>query len=133
MGMFDYFKIDYPLPIESYIPKKYVPYIQAAFNQDEFQTKDLDCLLDRYYIDNAGRIYASSLVDFEEDIRSTYEKIYYHGHIEVYMGIYLDQDAPGTKVYTYDLWLKYDLKFTDSLLVSATMLSPTKEEIDDLH
>jgi hypothetical protein len=49
------------------------------------------------------------------------------------MGIYLDPDAPGTKVNTYDLWLKYDLKFTDSLLVSATMLSPTKEEIDDLH
>jgi hypothetical protein len=112
MGMFDYFKIDYPLPIPSYIPRKYVPHILAAFNQDEFQTKDLDCLLDRYYVDNTGRIYS---------------------YIHVHMGIYLDPDAPGTKVHTYDLWLKYDLKFTDSLLVSATMLSPTKEEIDDLH
>jgi hypothetical protein len=133
MGMFDYFKIDYPLPIASYIPRKYVPHILASFSQDEFQTKDLDCLLDRYYVDNTGRIHVSNLVDFEEDIRSTYEKIYYHGHIQVHMGIYLDPDAPGTKVHTYDLWLKYDLKFTDSLLVSATMLSPTKEEIDDLH
>jgi hypothetical protein len=133
MGMFDYFKIDYPLPIESYVPRKYVPHILAAFSQDEFQTKDMDCVLDRYYIDNAGRIYVSNLIDFEEDIRSTYEKIYYHGHIQVHMGIYLDPDAFGTKVNTYDLWLNYDLKFTDSLLVSATMLSPTKEEIDDLH
>jgi len=133
MGMFDYLKIDYPLPIESYVPRKYVPHILAAFSQDEFQTKDMDCVLDRYYIDNAGRIYVSNLIDFEEDIRSTYEKIYYHGHIQVHMGVYLDPDAPGTKVNTYDLWLNYDLKFTDSLLVSATMLSPTKEEIDDLH
>ena len=133
MGMFDYFKIDYPLPIASYIPKKYVPYILAAFKQDEFQTKDLDCLLDRYYIDNAGRIYASHLVDFEEDERSTYEKIYYHGHIQVHMGIYLDPDDAGTMVHTYDLWLKYDLKFADSLLVSATIISPTEEEINELH
>jgi len=29
--------------------------------------------------------------------------------------------------------LEYDLKFTDSLLVSATMLLPTKEELSELH
>lgn len=131
--MFDYFKIDYPLPIESYIPKKYAAHILAAFKQNQFQTKNLDCLLDRYYIDNAGRIYSSNLVDFEEDERSIYKRMYYHGHIQVYMGIYLDPDHTGTIVHTYDLWLKYDLKFTDSLLVSATMLSPKKEEVDELH
>lgn len=133
MGMFDYFKIDYPLPIESYIPKKYAAQILAAFKQNQFQTKNLDCLLDRYYIDNAGRIYSSNLVDFEEHERSIYKRMYHHGHIQVYMGIYLDPDHTGTIVHTYDLWLKYDLKFTDSLLVSATMLSPKKEEVDELH
>lgn len=30
------------------------------------------------------------------------------------------------------IWLEYDLKFTDSLLVKATMTSPTQKNIEDL-
>lgn len=30
------------------------------------------------------------------------------------------------------IWLEYDLKFTDSLLVKATMVSPTQKSIEEL-
>jgi hypothetical protein len=130
MGMFDYFKIDYPLPLESYIISMYRPFINAVVNQDEFQSKDLDCCMDKYYIDNAGRIYRAKMVDFESDEREQYNKIYYHGHIKVHTIVSLDEEGWDSD---RKFWLEYDLKFTDSLLVSATMLHPTKEELDELR
>jgi hypothetical protein len=126
MGMFDYFSIDYPLPIESYVPGEYKPFIYRAINEDEFQTKDFHCLLLRYYVDNIGRIFRSQIPDFESDEEPIYEKIYFHGHIRIYTMVYLDEEGK-------DFWLEYDLKFTDSLLVSATMVHPTKEDIDELY
>jgi hypothetical protein len=126
MGMFDYFKIDYPLPLESYILAEYRPFVHAVMNQDEFQSKDLHCTLDRYYIDNNGRIYIDEST-FEEP-KPKMVPIYYHGHIEVYAVVLLEDDINSSKKF----WLRYDLKFTDSLLVSAKMISPTKEDIKSL-
>jgi hypothetical protein len=129
MGMFDYFTIEYPLPLESYVLSKYRSFVHAAVGQDEFQCKDMDCCLDRYLIDNAGRIYKSDLVDFELDERTEFKKIYFHGHINVYSMVYLDEEGWGSK---NKFWLEYDLKFTDGLLVQATMTSPTEEELQVL-
>jgi hypothetical protein len=126
MGMFDYFTIDYPLPIESYIPEEYKSFIYRAINEDGFQTKDLECLLYRYHVDNIGRIFCADFPDFESDEEPVYNKIYQHGHVLIYTVVYLDDN--GTK-----FWLEYDLKFTDSLLVSAKMVNPTKEKINELH
>ena len=126
MGMFDYFTIDYPLPIESYIPEEYKSFIYSAINEDGFQTKDLECLMYRYHVDNIGRIFCADFPDFESDEEPVYNKIYQHGHIHISTVVYLDDNKT-------DFWLEYDLKFTDSLLVSATMIHPTKERIDELH
>ncbi len=130
MGTFDYFKIDYPLPLESYILSEYRPFINAVVNQDEFQSKDLDCCMDRYYIDNAGRIYQANLAKFESNDKDEYNKIYYHGHIRVNTIVSLDEEGWTSN---RKFWLEYDLKFTDSLLVSAKMLHPTKEELNELR
>ncbi|MEY4334022.1 MAG: hypothetical protein RLZZ196_2765 [Bacteroidota bacterium] len=137
MGMYDSITIEYPLPIPSYIPKKYSSIIAQAISTDEFQTKSLDRTLDHYFISNDGHLYLLSNVEFESNEEQTKTKIYQHGHIRVYSGIflddYLDTEYPTTKVHTFDIWLEYDLKFTDSLLVSATMISPTEEQINELH
>jgi len=127
MGMFDYFKVDYPLPLGSYIPDEYRPYIYATINQDEFQSKDLECILNRYYVDNNGHIFVDESIF--EDSEPAIKQIYYHGHIKIHAPVFMDDDINSQK----KLWLQYDLKFTDSLLVSAIMISPTKEEIDELH
>lgn len=123
--MFDYFSIDYPLPIESYIPEKYKPYIYRAMNEDEFQTKSLECLMYRYHVDNIGRLFCAEIPLFESDQEPEFKKVYQHGHVRIYTMVYLDEDDK-------DFWLEYDLKFTDSLLVQATVVHPTKEEIDRL-
>jgi hypothetical protein len=122
--MFDYFKIDYPLPLESYILAEYRPYVYAVVNQDEFQSKDLDCCLNRYYVDNNGYIFIDES-NFE-DSKPAMRPIYYHGHIKIYTLVPLDQDDVTSK---RKFWLEYDLKFTDSRVVSAIMISPTREDL----
>ncbi len=124
--MFDYFTIDYPLPIESYIPEKYKSFIYSAINEDGFQTKDLECLLYRYHVDNIGRIFCADFPDFESDEEPVYNKIYQHGHVFISTVVHLDDNGN-------DFWLEYDLKFTDSLLVSAKMIHPKEERINELH
>ena len=122
MGMFDYFTIDYPLPLDSYILSQYRPFINAVIDQDQFQSKDLECCLHKYYIDNNGRLFIdeSSFEDPEPEMR----------HITVHAYVPLSEDDMDLNK---RIRLEYDLKFTDSLLVSATMLHPTKEELDELH
>jgi hypothetical protein len=130
MAMFDYFRVEYPLPLDSYILSEYRPFVQAVVDQDDFQSKDMDCVLARYYIDNCGYIYKSNKIDFEDDSDPVFEKIYYHGHIRIYSLVPLgDEGWDSNKKF----WLEYDLKFTDSLLVSARMLHPTKEELHELR
>jgi hypothetical protein len=128
MGMFDYFTIDYPLPLESYILSQYRPFINAVMDQDQFQSKDLECCLHKYYIDNNGHLFIdeSSFEDTEPELR----QLYYHGHITVHAYVPLTEDDMDLNK---RIRLEYDLKFTDSLLVSATMLHPTKEELSELH
>jgi hypothetical protein len=128
MGMFDYFTIDYPLPLESYILTQYRPFINAVIDQDQFQSKDLECCLDKYYIDNNGRLFIdeSSFEDPKPELR----QLYYHGHITVHAYVPMSEDDMDLNK---RIRLEYDLKFTDSLLVSATMLHPTKEELSELH
>lgn len=133
MGMFDNFEIDYPLPIEEWIPVQYRTYAYHTFAADGFQTKDLECLLDYYYIDNSGSLFKNKQPSWFKGPSKDdeYEKIYFHGHINVYNSVSIyseDEKTKGPK-----LWFEYDLKFTDGLLVCATMLSPTKKDIDELH
>jgi hypothetical protein len=131
MGMYDNFVIDYPLPIEGWVPDEYKPMIQHTFAADGFQSKDLECLLKNYYISNDGHIFLDELCDFESNEPFKRNQIYFHGHIKVHTFVLLDEESDP--IYGPSLWFNYDLKFTDSLLVSAIMISPTKEQIDELH
>lgn len=125
--------IDYPLPILDYIPLKYHPHIRQAFYADGFKSDHLDCSVHNYHISNDGHLYLVNDPAFESNAQSFKVKIYHHGHMTVSIGIFLDEDRDDVMVYTYDLWIEYDLKFTDGLLVDAKMLLPTKEEINELY
>ena len=129
MGMYDNFAVSYPLPIESYVPDRYRMFIRSTMDQDNFQSKDLECLLSSYYIDNVGHLYLEDYPPFEDtDFKIKRTKKYFHGHLRIYNSVFLDEEDPKKF-----LWLEYDLKFTDGLLVCATMISPTKEDFDGLH
>ena len=127
MGMYDSFFISYPLPIEKWVPKEYKEAALYTFAADGFQTKDLECCLESYYISNDGHIFKDTF-DFESSKILERNPIYFHGHIKIYSPVYLEENRNGKF-----LWFSYDLKFTDSLLVCATMLSPTQKDIDELH
>jgi hypothetical protein len=132
MGVYDSFLIDYPLPIEPWIPEKYKPFIYYTFQADGFQSKDLECCLKSFYISNDGHIFEDIFGSFEVDKQPFERKqIYYHGHIRVYTPVYLDDDKEETRGPI--LWFEYDLKFTDSLLVNAKMVSPTQKDLYELH
>lgn len=132
MGTYDSFYIDYPLPIEPWIPEKYKSYIYYTFGEDGFQSKSLNCLMENYYIDNNGYLYWDEIFWFENPPTDKKQyKIYYHGHILVYTPVYLTED--GSKDSNRMLWFEYDLKFTDGLLVKAIMKSPIKEDLYELH
>ena len=144
MGMFDYIYIDFPLPIEDYILSKYKSLIIKSIGEDGFQTKDLDCVLANYYISNDGILYMEELSDFEDEKPRPKIKEYYHGHMKVYTGVYIDdtnlEDWHGIQVRMFGssyknnlINIEYDLKFTDGLLVKAKMIRPTEEEINELY
>jgi len=133
MGLYDSFEIDYPLPLEDWIPAKIKNYAYHTFSADGFQCKDLDCLLENYYIDNNGFIFKDEETYWfkkpEKEIKKN--KIYFHGHINVYTPVWIDYEDEINKGPM--VWFEYDLKFTDGLLVYAKMISPKKEEINELH
>lgn len=126
MGMYDNFFIDYPLPIESWVPAKYKSHILYAFSAEGFQSKDLDCVLKSYFISNDGHIFEDEF-DFADKNPINRKRIYFHGHIRVYCPVYISDD--DSRNIENMIWFEYDLKFTDSLLVSAIMVYPKKEDI----
>lgn len=128
MGLYDTIFIEYPLPIPEYIPSKFRSFIHSTISQDGFQTKDLDQTLDDYFISNDGRFYSCNYLNFDSPEISNYEPMYMHGHIKVHTIVRLDEES----IYitpTNSFRLEYDLKFTDSLLISSTLLSPTIEDM----
>jgi hypothetical protein len=132
MGTYDFFHIDYPLPVEPWIPHSYKSYIYYAFAAEGFKSKSMECFLDSYFIDNNGYLYMEESSSFEEDSKNKKSrKIYFHGHIKVHGPVYLTEDESIDS--NRMLWFEYDLKFTDSLLVKAKMISPKKEDLYELH
>ena len=110
MGMFDDITCYYPLPDG-----------RTDLNPDGFQSKSLDCCLDRYVITREGRLILRAYdleVIPDEEREKTWSPIFrrvnerdevlpYHGLIRFY------QCGP-------DGWGEYEAKFTDGLLVSIT-------------
>ena len=94
MGMFDTLKCEYPLP-------------DAIVQNDSFQTKTLECLLDDYTITKDGKLiqhrerhYQSSAQDFEID---------FHGDLRFYT-------SKGSREENNYEWFEYIARFTDGKL-----------------
>jgi hypothetical protein len=87
MGMYDDVTCEHPLPGE---PKP---------KDNHFQTKDLDCLMDRYTITRDGRLLKKKA------------EVQFHGMLNFYT--YTDDD----------MWFEYDAKFTDGRLIEIRPIS----------
>ena len=155
MGMFDYVKMDSDLVLPDYIPPHMQDLIRIECNrEDNFQTKDFDCLLDYYRISADGNLYVNRAVYGEDkfELLSVNEELFkFHGMVDIYTSIYLDDsnlidmnesfggEPTGIMIRSHnpdrkknDIWLNYSLKFTDGVLVDATLTSPTQKDILDL-
>ena len=106
MGLFDYVKINYDLPTPNTATEKHVEFIKNAIDTEEFQTKDLDCVLNKFCLDKDGYLY--------EQNEGKYEKRYVHQHVFCYTSI---------KMLFEDIsyWLEYNIKFTDGKVKDVTI------------
>lgn len=107
MGMFDTIRCEYPLPDEK-------------VQNESFQTKSLDRLLDEYTITKRGRLilhkhqhYQSKKQDFE---------IAYHGDLTFYTSMGDRQDN------THE-WFEYKARFTEGTVQWIKRIETSKEEI----
>lgn len=151
MGMYDYVEIECDLPIPDYIPKSIIPIITRSFEENIFQTKELDCTLDNYRVSNDNRLYRSTTSWDTGDLIDQEELIDYHGIIEADMVVYLDDSnlldtgeylgvgangyltrITGPNIKRNWIYITYKLKFTDGYLVDISMISPTENELSKL-
>lgn len=151
MGMFDYVEIECDLPIADYIPQAMRAIIKRSFDENIFQTKDLECLLDNYRVSKEGQLYKNTNSWFDSKALEPEQLVEYHGIIEADMVVYLDNSnlidtgeylgvGPngyltrifGPRIKRNWIYITYKLKFTDGYLVDISMVSPTKEEISAL-
>lgn len=107
MGMFDYLDINYDLPLPENATSEHIVFIKNTIAADNFQTKDLDCMLDVYYLDKDGFMY--------QKIGDQYNDFYIHQHLGCYTYIYIPSED-------IKYWLEYDLKFTDGKLQKSTVI-----------
>jgi hypothetical protein len=151
MGMYDYVEIECELPIPDYIPKSIIPIITRSFEENIFQTKELDCVLNNYRVSNDNRLYRSTTSWDTGDVIDQEELIDYHGIIEADMVVYLDDSnlldtgeylgvgangyltrITGPNIKRNWIYITYKLKFTDGYLVDISMISPTENELSKL-
>jgi hypothetical protein len=128
MKLFDYFTIDYPLPVPAYMLSEFRPFVHAVIDQDQFHCDQFEGNMLHYYINNSGKLFIDRS-SFDQEKFTELEPFYYHGHLRVYTLVKINEESEKEKKF----WLEYDLKITDSIVVCATMISPTKEEINELQ
>jgi hypothetical protein len=148
MGMYDYVEIECELPIPDYIPQSIVSIIKRSFEENVFQTKELNCTLDNYRVSKNNRLYLTPGSWFGKEPVGPEELIDYHGIIEADMIVYLDDSnlldtgeylgvgangylsrINGPNVKRNWIYITYRLKFTDGYLVDISMISPTENEL----
>ena len=122
MGMFDNIICKAPLPLPEDIGE--LKDLKIIWDEEVFQTKDLDNLLDSYTIHKDGTLtfeeYDREWVDYPKEERKKHfmggyfkvrrqwtTKKTYHGEILFYNSYYCDKK---------DYWIEFKAKFTDSKL-----------------
>lgn len=152
MGMYDYVELECDLPIPNYIPQAMASIIKRSFDENIFQTKDLECVLDSYRVSSDGRLYLTPGSWFDKEPIAPEELIDYHGIISIDMVVYLDDSnlmdtgeylgvgangylsrITGPKIKRNWIFVTYKLKFTDGYLVDISMISPTEKELSELQ
>jgi hypothetical protein len=98
MGMFDYVYCEIPLEVLGLAPEK------------EFQTKDFECVMNKYIISQDGRLMRSWYGWAEKKLLEPTD-VNYHGWFDFYGGDFEPTDD-GERYHSYD----YAAKFTDGQL-----------------
>jgi hypothetical protein len=148
MGMFDYIELECDLPIPDYIPQDMVSIIKKSFEENIFQTKDFECVLNNYRVSKDNRLYLTPGMWFDKEPLVPEEIVDYHGIISVNMIVYLDNSnlldtgeyldvgpngyltrIVGPKIKRNWIFITYKLKFTDGKLVQISLVHPTEKEI----
>jgi len=102
MGLFDEIVCEYPLPD------------WPEGEEPSFQTKDLDCLLERYRITADGRLLTSRYRRGAEDTESRELHTECHGYLVFYASL----ERNGERE-----WFEYRAKFTDGRLVDLQRIA----------
>ena len=102
MGMFDYIKCDYPLPLTDEI-KGALP--DEDWSEISFQTKSLDCALETYTIEEDGQIYVERVDRYIDEkgimIENPVgiEKTEWTGRLLFYFDFFQEE---------HDLWIEFE-------------------------
>jgi hypothetical protein len=128
MGMFDSIECNYPLPL----PLEVVDILPDPYDQ-EFQTKDLENLLDLYYLNEDGVLYWRKRKYEWKDDDNAYLKGYmdvveeevvptdFHGVLNFYCYETVHEDESSDKA--KDVTIDYLAKFTNGKLENIEVLS----------
>jgi len=131
MGMYDEVFTAHPLPDPEGLPSRLLDRFRAEVAAGGYQTKDLECLLDRYLISGEGRLlrYDTGAGAAGWPDRDGAE-VDFHGRIELFTVFYADDRGVtsrfGVTVRVIDQFydgeaygIHYLLKFTDGVLVAV--------------
>ena len=128
MGMFDSIECNYPLPL----PLEVIDVLPDIYNQ-EFQTKDLENLLDLYYLNEDGVLYWRKRKYEWKDDDNAFLKGYmdvieeeivptdFHGILNFYCYETVEEDIENNKA--KDITIDYLAKFTNGKLENIEVLS----------
>lgn len=128
MGMFDSIECNYPLPL----PLEVVDIFPDIYDQ-EFQTKDLENLLDLYYLNEDGVLYwRKRKYEWKDDDNAFFKgymdvvdeevvPINFHGVLNFYCYETVHEDESSDKA--KDVTIDYLAKFTNGKLENIKVLS----------
>lgn len=128
MGMFDSIECNYSLPL----PLEVIDILPDVYNQ-EFQTKDLENLLDLYYLNEDGILYWRKRKYEWKDDDDAFLKGYmdvveeevvptdFHGILNFYFYKTVEEDLENNKA--KDVTIDYLAKFTNGKLENIEVLS----------
>jgi len=128
MGMFDSIECNYPLPL----PLEVIDLLPEIYNQ-EFQTKDLENLLDLYYLNEDGILYwrkrkyewkdddGAFLKGYMDVVEEEVVPTDFHGILNFYCYETVEENLENNKA--KDITIDYLAKFTNGKLENIEVLS----------
>lgn len=114
MGMFDTVFLRRPLPAPE--PRLSPPLLEDLRTMVELsglQTKDMECLLDKYVIHADGSLERETREWFDTPLFALPEMIDFHGRLRCYT-VFVPRTHPAISLY-----VEYTFKFTDGVLVEV--------------